>query len=89
MYTLVAKYLTVLKLIICLAHGSFVRGIRITALQPIFLEVNDDFHFGASTRKYVIRSKLDNNFNSEVLREDVNLPEKDSELDVSKFYVVN
>ncbi|KAI6182671.1 FHA domain-containing protein [Aphelenchoides bicaudatus] len=65
------------------SHGSFVRGVKITPLQPVFLEINDDFSFGASTRKYIIRSKLDVSADgmSSTSKDDVNLPEKEYELD--------
>jgi hypothetical protein len=61
-----------------------VKGVRIAPLQPIFLEIGDDFHFGASTRKYIIRSKLDtfDDGTSSASKDDINLPEKEYELDV-------
>ncbi len=39
------------------AHGTFVGTIRIDAEQPQHLMVDQSFHFGASTRRYVLREK--------------------------------
>lgn len=41
------------------SHGTFIGSSRLDAFQPVFIELSSDFHFGASTRKYVLRSKLD------------------------------
>lgn len=69
-----------------IGHGTFVKGVRVTSLQPIFLELNDDFHFGASTRRYIIRSKLEVSANnSSGSKDDINLPEKEYELDVCQY----
>jgi hypothetical protein len=53
-------------------------------LQPIFLEVNEDFSFGASTRKYIIRWKIDMSSTAGAGGDDADfhLPEQEYELEV-------
>jgi hypothetical protein len=77
-----------LKRVFILGHGTFVAGVRIEPLKPIFLDVNIDFYFGASTRRYTLRPKLSsaNEINLNEMNEEqdlLNLPEKEHELDVS------
>uniref|UniRef100_A0AC35TGU7 FHA domain-containing protein n=1 Tax=Rhabditophanes sp. KR3021 TaxID=114890 RepID=A0AC35TGU7_9BILA len=38
-------------------HGSFRGKIKIAPFVPTFLEINDSFRFGASTRKFVVQEK--------------------------------
>lgn len=33
--------------------------VRIEPKQPIFIDIASVFHFGASTRRYILRAKLD------------------------------
>ncbi|VDN06916.1 unnamed protein product [Thelazia callipaeda] len=40
-------------------HGTFVGKVRIESKQPVFIDVDSIFHFGASTRRYILRAKLD------------------------------
>ncbi|MCP9257978.1 5'-nucleotidase [Dirofilaria immitis] len=40
-------------------HGTFVGKVRIEPKQPIFIDIASIFHFGASTRRYILRAKLD------------------------------
>ncbi|MFH4975547.1 hypothetical protein AB6A40_002256 [Gnathostoma spinigerum] len=42
-------------------HGTFVGSIRIEPLQPVFIDFATIFHFGASTRKYILRGRLESN----------------------------
>uniref|UniRef100_A0A914L8R7 FHA domain-containing protein n=1 Tax=Meloidogyne incognita TaxID=6306 RepID=A0A914L8R7_MELIC len=42
------------------SHGTFVNNIRISSLSPVFLDPDQCFHFGASTRRYFLREKLIN-----------------------------
>ncbi|CAK5013513.1 unnamed protein product [Meloidogyne enterolobii] len=39
------------------SHGTFVNNIRISSLSPVFLDPDQCFHFGASTRRYFLREK--------------------------------
>ncbi|CAK5074472.1 unnamed protein product [Meloidogyne enterolobii] len=41
------------------SHGTFVNNIRISSLSPVFLDPDQCFHFGASTRRYFLREKDD------------------------------
>ncbi|KAI1722100.1 FHA domain-containing protein [Ditylenchus destructor] len=41
------------------SHGTFVEKNRIDALTPVFLEYDSMFFFGASTRRYILRTSLD------------------------------
>lgn len=40
------------------SHGTFIDNVRIPALSPVFLDLDQCFHFGASTRRYFLREKL-------------------------------
>ncbi|EJW81537.1 hypothetical protein WUBG_07553 [Wuchereria bancrofti] len=40
-------------------HGTFVGKVRIEPKQPVFIDIASIFHFGASTRRYILRAKLD------------------------------
>lgn len=40
-----------------LAHGTYIGSIRIEADKPTQLPINSQFHFGASTRTYIIRER--------------------------------
>ncbi|KAI6178509.1 FHA domain-containing protein [Aphelenchoides besseyi] len=67
------------------SHGTFVNGVKIEPLQPVFMDYNDDFHFGASTRKYVVRPRTimdDESAGSSAAGEkDFRLPEQQHELE--------
>uniref|UniRef100_A0A914HAM8 FHA domain-containing protein n=1 Tax=Globodera rostochiensis TaxID=31243 RepID=A0A914HAM8_GLORO len=39
------------------SHGTFVDNVKIPALSPVFLNTDQSFHFGASTRKYYLGEK--------------------------------
>lgn len=59
-------------------HGTFVGKLRIEPMQPVFIELVSVFHFGASTRHYILRGKLestnlDDETGGEVLPEDQEL----------------
>lgn len=41
------------------SHGSYYGKIRLDPLKAIFMEPGATFHFGASSRRYVIREKLE------------------------------
>ncbi|XP_033251373.1 nuclear inhibitor of protein phosphatase 1-like isoform X2 [Drosophila miranda] len=38
-------------------HGTFVGTLRLEAHKPIQLQINSQFHFGASTRNYILRER--------------------------------
>uniref|UniRef100_A0A915PY74 5'-nucleotidase n=1 Tax=Setaria digitata TaxID=48799 RepID=A0A915PY74_9BILA len=40
-------------------HGTFIGKVRIEPKQPVFIDIASIFHFGASTRRYILRAKLD------------------------------
>lgn len=75
------------------AHGTFIGTVRLEANRPTQLHMNSTFHFGASTRKYVLRERPSGS-NRPNIMEDIpmtesvdgtllGLPESQSELDVS------
>lgn len=39
------------------AHGTFIGTLRIEGYKPTQLPIGSNFHFGASTRMYVIRER--------------------------------
>uniref|UniRef100_A0A0N5BZL0 FHA domain-containing protein n=1 Tax=Strongyloides papillosus TaxID=174720 RepID=A0A0N5BZL0_STREA len=39
------------------SHGTFCGKVKLQPFTPMFLNVNDDFHFGASSRHFVVREK--------------------------------
>ena len=39
------------------AHGTFIGSVRLEAHKPTQLPVDSNFHFGASTRNYIIRER--------------------------------
>lgn len=40
-------------------HGTFVGKRRLEPYQPVFIEEGGIFHFGASTRRYILRGRLE------------------------------
>lgn len=64
------------------AHGSHIGSIRLEAHRPTQLPLNSSFHFGASTRQYVLRERP----SQKEAEEDCvpTLPECDSQVDVSR-----
>lgn len=76
------------------AHGTYIGAVRLEANRPTQLHMNSTFHFGASTRKYVLRERPSAGSNRPNIMEDIpmtdsvdgtllGLPESQSELDVS------
>jgi nuclear inhibitor of protein phosphatase 1 len=72
-------------------HGTFIGSIRIEGHKPTQLQINSKFHFGASTRKYILRERITNS-RSNIMEELpmsetdaglLGLPESQTELDVS------
>jgi len=60
-----SNFLTLLNILLTsqetfkfLGHGTFVNNIRISSLSPVFLDPDQCFHFGASTRRYFLREKV-------------------------------
>lgn len=39
------------------AHGTFIGSLRLESNKPTQLHVNSTFHFGASTRRYILRER--------------------------------
>ena len=48
---------TVASVLFQIAHGTFIGNVRLEANKPTQLPVDSSFHFGASTRNYVIRER--------------------------------
>uniref|UniRef100_A0A7E4ZT72 FHA domain-containing protein n=1 Tax=Panagrellus redivivus TaxID=6233 RepID=A0A7E4ZT72_PANRE len=46
-------------IVIDLAHGTFVSDTRISPMKPVFLDIGTKFHFGVSTRRFIIREKYE------------------------------
>ncbi|CAD5209623.1 unnamed protein product [Bursaphelenchus xylophilus] len=59
------------------SHGTFVRNVKISPLHPVFLDYNDSFRFGASSRSYIIREKV----LPYTEEQDAPLPESEIEVD--------
>lgn len=75
------------------AHGTFIGNLRLEAHKPTQLPIDSTFHFGASTRYYIIRERPQTGARPimeelEKLSEDMDaggllgLPETETELDV-------
>jgi nuclear inhibitor of protein phosphatase 1 len=76
------------------AHGTYIGSLRLDGHKPTQLPIGTTFHFGASTRLYVLREKPANSSISASIMEELEraaadgeggllgLPETDSELDV-------
>lgn len=84
------------------AHGTFIGTLRLEAHKPTQLQINSTFHFGASTRNYILRERPSGHHSN--IMEDLplsetsdgallGLPESQTELDVrlvkkkTKYYV--
>ncbi len=66
-------------------HGTYIGTIRLESLCPQFVQLSNTFHFGASTRRYVLRAKLtgtDSTFDDIDGIYGSNLPERAEELEV-------
>ncbi|VDO36923.1 unnamed protein product [Onchocerca flexuosa] len=63
-------------------HGTFVGKVRIEPKQPVFIDIASIFHFGASTRRYILRAKLDSAIDDDEGNKDL-LPEE-HELEVER-----
>lgn len=74
------------------AHGTYIGSIRLEANKPTQLPVDSKFHFGASTRIYILRERpqkasRSSNDDREKKSEELEggllgLPESETELDV-------
>lgn len=86
-----------IKCFVSLAHGTFIGNMRIEANKPTQLPIDSVFHFGASTRRYILRERPQTGSRPimeelERSSEDVEgeggllgLPETETELDVSHY----
>ena len=79
-------------MIIIPAHGTFIGTIRLGSKQPQQVPIDSELHFGASSRRYIIRERPQNSVTSMTLdeREEVDggllgLPETETELEVGAF----
>lgn len=76
-----------------IAHGTFIGSLRLEAYKPTQLPIDSSFHFGASTRNYIIRERPQTGIRPiideiEKAGEEsegglLGLPESETELDVS------
>lgn len=93
LYTLYMFYIDEESLIIFSAHGTYIGNLRLEANKPTQLPIDSTFHFGASTRYYIIRERPQTGARPiieelEKLSEDMDaggllgLPETETELDV-------
>ena len=74
-----------------LAHGTYIGSIRFDAKKPQQVPIDSEIHFGASTRRYVIRerpqAKTLSAYSTDETSENLfGLPETETELDVSQTY---
>lgn len=74
------------------AHGTFIGTLRLEPHKPTQLQINSTFHFGASTRRYILRERPSAGQRNSIM-EDLpmnetsdgallGLPESQTELDV-------
>lgn len=78
------------------AHGTYIGSIRLEAHKPTQLAPDSTFHFGASTRHYVMRQRpqgTSRNIIEQLEKGDktegaamLGLPESETELDVRIFH---
>lgn len=75
------------------AHGTFIGTLRLEPHKPTQLQINSNFHFGASTRQYILRERPTASSRSGSIMEDIpmsesvdgtllGLPESQTDLDV-------
>lgn len=80
-----------------IAHGTYIGTMRLEANKPTQLPIDSSFHFGASTRIYIIRERPPTVVPRPIMEELektaadsegglLGLPETDTELDVLTFY---
>lgn len=79
----------------CVAHGTFIGSLRLEGYKPTQLPIDSGFHFGASTRNYIIRERPQTGIRPiideiEKAGEEaegglLGLPETETELDVSQI----
>lgn len=79
-----------------IAHGTFIGSLRLEAYKPTQLPIDSSFHFGASTRNYIIRERPQTGIRpiiDEIEKAGdesdgglLGLPETETELDVSNKY---
>lgn len=81
------------------AHGTFIGTLRLEAHKPTILQLNSTFHFGASTRYYILRERPSAGSRSTNIMEDLpmndtgegallGLPESQTDLDASAIIIL-
>jgi hypothetical protein len=83
--------------VMLVAHGTYIGSLRLEAHKPTQLPIDSTFHFGASTRYYIIRERPQTGARPiieelEKTSEEaegglLGLPETETELDVSELHV--
>lgn len=74
-------------------HGTYIGSLRLEAHKPTQLQIDSQFHFGASTRNYILRERPTASSRSGNIMEDIpmgenadgtllGLPESQTDLDV-------
>ena len=80
-----------LSLVAFLAHGTHIGTIKLDSNKPQQVPLDSEIHFGASTRRYIIRERpqtlpsmsADDKPGEEIEGGLLGLPETETELDVS------
>lgn len=75
-------------------HGTFVGSIRLEANKPTQLPIDSEFHFGASTRRYILREKpvtsrgatKQSDGSDETTEQETQLPDSECDLDYLTEY---
>lgn len=75
---------------ICSAHGTHLGHIRLESKKPQQVPLDSEIHFGASTRRYIIRERPQTNIHAYDEKTEMEggllgLPETELELDVRMF----
>jgi len=85
---------------LCTAHGTFIGSMRLESQKPTQLPIDTTFHFGASTRLYILRERPPTVVPRPIMEELerfaadaegalLGLPETDTELDVCEIFLLN
>lgn len=101
-FFIVLHILIIASNLVFTAHGTFIGSMRIESHKPTQLPIDSTFHFGASSRQYIIRERPQNAMRPilEELEEEaktesyqdgglLGLPETEMELDVIVTAVFN
>ncbi|UYV79507.1 PPP1R8 [Cordylochernes scorpioides] len=67
----------------CAAHGTYIGRVRLESRKPTQLPIDSMFHFGASTRNYILRERPQklSRGDEKLTSEELGLPETETDLD--------